>query len=208
MWFKAFVYFLVALILQACAADSVSLKYPKPLAPAVTLHGDTSYTAPERKAIEKAADIWREQTGGQANIKIVWDRDPSAVKVDTEHTLRKSSSDDLQVVLIDCMIAAENDLPPCMPTLLGWVDIPGGIHNHEHEPVSVNFIPDRYETESKFVSVAIHEFGHLLGLPHQNVTQAVMYPTQNAEKTCLKPSDLASFCSVNVCDGRKMYPCE
>lgn len=209
MWFKAFVYFLVALILQACAADSVSLKYPKPLAPEVTLHGDTSFTPSERSSLETAAGVWREQTNGQANIKIVWDRDPDSLKVEaTEHTLRKKTSEDMEVALIDCMIAAENDLPPCMSTLLGWVDEPGGIHNPEHVYVSVNFIPDRYETGSNFVSVAIHEFGHLLGLPHQNVPQAVMYPTQSAEKTCLKPSDLASFCSVNVCDGRKMYPCE
>jgi hypothetical protein len=172
------------------------------------MHGDKSFTESERNQIETAAGVWREQTSGQANIRIVWDWSKDTTIPKEEHKIEKLTSLDLEVILTDCYLSEQMDVPPCSPMVLAWVEQSGGIHNPEHEPVMLKFIPDRYKSGESFVSVAIHEFGHVLGLPHQNVPQAVMYPSQNAVKTCLKPSDLASFCQVNECDGRKMYPCE
>lgn len=208
MWFKFLFNLLITLFMAGCAAE-VELNFPKPLAPKVVMHGDERFTPDERKQIETAAEVWRQQTSGLANIAIVWDWSNSKIPKSEENHIERLTSGDLEVVMEDCAISEANDLPPCTPTVLAWVDKPGGIHNPDHEPVNMAFIPDRYPAADYFISVALHEFGHLLGMPHSNVVQAVMYPTQGkTAKTCLKPSDLATFCQVNVCDGRKMIPCE
>jgi predicted Zn-dependent protease len=97
--------------------------------------------------------------------------------------------------------------------VLAWVgpeDAGGiGMHNLEKEPVTLNLIPTRYESDERWQSVLLHEAGHVFGMAHNTKDRhAVMWPSNDTRKTCLKQPDLTSFCSVNVCDGRKMFPCE
>lgn len=208
MWSKVVISIVLGILAHGCAAHvEEESKYPKPLSPEFVMHGDKSFSESERKQIEASAGVWREQTGGQANLKIVWDWSPTLIP-NGDHYIERLGNNDLEVILTDCEISAANDLPPCTPTVLARVEPSGGIHNPDHDPVHMKFIPGRYPSAEYFISVAIHEMGHVFGLPHQSAPQAVMYPSQNAIKTCLKPSDLAAFCQYNVCDDRKMSPCE
>lgn len=214
MWtksLKALVVALVACLAPGCVTSvSDKVDFPPPLPPVAEMHGDLSFSPSERSAIEKSFNIWKMQTGGQAVIKITWDYEVKKYVPGSKwNVIQRYSEDSPQVIGADCEFSEQAGLPKgmCLPVLLGWADPAGGIHNAEHAPYSLNLIPDRYEDEDRFVSVTVHELGHIFGLPHTNVFQAAMYPS-NEKKTCLSQADLTLFCSVNVCDGRKMFPCE
>ncbi len=212
MWYKAAATFILSALAtlggQGCSNPlAYSYKYPAPLKPAIVMHGTVDFTPGERAIVEESAKIWREQTNGQANIRIQWDLTPGSTEA---YTIVKKDVSDPEVVESDCEAtqAVFPGAPVCLPAVLAWVSVAGGIHNPDGQPVSLNVIPERYTSKEMAISVVIHEMGHVLGLPHQQAAQAVMYPSQNAVKTCLRPSDLASFCQHNVCDSRPVFPCE
>lgn len=180
--------------------------------PRVVMHADSSFTNDERAAIIASAEQWRSQTSGLADIGLVFDGDDEAGDV----YLRRWNSTDQEIVDKDCELSEAAGLPHgmCVAAILGWVTPSGGIHNPWGVRPSMNLIPDREVDDvgkldkSKFMSVVIHEMGHVLGLSHRPEPQAVMYPSQITVKTCLRQPDLAEFCAVNVCEGYDMHPCE
>lgn len=215
MWYKAVISFVLA-ALAFCAPGCVhhtDSDFPAPLVPMFTMHGDTSFNKEERGWIEEAAGIWSKQTDGLANIKFVWDYVPGESEDDErkdDYTVVKHTSYEPAIVATDCDISEEAGLPPgvCVPMLMAWVWPSGGIHNTAGAAVSLNFIPDRYDGKDRWISVAIHEMGHVFGLPHSSFKQAVMWPSNDPAKTCLKQPDLQAFCQANVCEGHVMHPCK
>lgn len=214
MWFKTVLSAVISMVMgSGCVASVADSGFPGPLKPSLVMHGDTSFTLEERGQIQEAAEIWRKQTSGLADLKVNWDynvNDPKSVAEHMEdHVIVRLRSDDPQVVAIDCEASEESGFPKgvCIPAVLAWV-AGGGIHGTSHNPVYLAFIPDRYPGHDVWVSVAIHEMGHVFGMPHSNVSSAVMAPFNDPRKMCLKQPDLASFCSVNVCTGYEMHPCE
>jgi hypothetical protein len=214
MWFKTLISFgLMALAaLNPGCVHATDSDFPKPLAPKIVMHGDTSFTSEERKFIEESAMVWYKQTDGVASIGFVWDYTPGNAKSEVEHVLDhrviRHSSDEPEIVEEDCEISEMAGYPKgiCVPMLLAWVSPAGGLH--KSDSVTLNFIPERYESKERWISVSIHEMGHVFGLPHSNFSQAVMWPSNDPNKTCLKQPDLVAFCAANDCGEHKMHPCE
>ncbi|KAL1803609.1 hypothetical protein ACET3Z_032256 [Daucus carota] len=70
----------------------------------------------------------------------------------------------------------------------GFFPTDGRLHFDADESFSIGAIPNYIDLES----VAVHEIGHLLGLAHSTVQDAIMYPTllYGVVKTNLQPDDI------------------
>lgn len=180
--------------------------------PEVTLHMDTDFTAEERADALQAAEIWRKQTNGLARINLVYDLDFSDL-IGMNELFTHGASLVVRRDSEDSLVQGADEESDCDSCVLGWMNS-GGLHAIGHPPVHGAFVVDRLEEYNQVIptfrlQVMLHEFGHVLGLPHVPATQAIMYPAVIPGRTaCLKQSDLTAFCSVNVCGATRMYPCE
>ena len=172
----------------------------------VVLHWDTDFTPDERASANEAADIWNRQTGGLAHIENHFDLDFNSIRSLTEHTVERN--DNIIIRLESWMDSVKQMEPDDGGKILGWVTS-GGIHNPWGQAIHGAFVADRMAVKHVRLMVMLHEFGHLLGLPHSASVQAIMFPHIIANgSACLKQADLVSFCQVNMCGHVKMYPCE
>lgn len=190
-------------------AEVAYFRAPGP--PVATLHADTSFTAAERVDLDAAAALWGVQTSGLAVIRIVYDLDFLSVTglkahVDAgHHTIRRMQE---WMPLVKAMDDGDDG------ATLAQVVPAGGIRNPWRKPISVYFVMDRmggeqYPERGNFRQTALHEFGHVLGVPHQEARYAIMYKhTIAAEQVCLKKPDLAGFCATTECGTYKTYPCD
>lgn len=176
---------------------------PVATAPAsVVLHGDVDFTADEQSKVLLAAELWRVQTGGLADIQVVFDArltDP-AWSCNGCSLLGRFTSEDKLVQEAD--EASEGQL-------LGRVSPSGGIHNPWKRPVLMLLVADRLHDGDRWMAATVHEMGHVLGLPHVSSPQSVMFPIYiRHAHACLKRHDLVTFCQVNDCGHTEMHPCE
>lgn len=203
---KTVFYFLLLLcLLIGCSSRPVLGPGEVPTLPAMAIvHADVDFTPAERAEIEGATDAWRRQTSGVANITVVYDLDFNSIQSIQDHqndiVLVRRTSDMSSVRFADIM-------SECEGCVLGWTTS-GGIHSPDTGgAVDMALIVDR--TAGILKQVAMHEFGHLLGLPHVGSRQSIMYPAMNRNRSvCLKQADLQAFCQVNVCGNAVMHPCE
>lgn len=207
-----FFYTFCSLVLMTLSCAPVQTSFPEAASVvSVSLHGDTDFSEEERSMIEAQATKWKVQTGGQAEIRIVWDLDFSDREVLEElkdkNIMVRVESDNPMVIDEECSLNKRAGLPcdyPGGPKLLGSVAPTGGIHNVWRDSVRVVFVADRFNGQ-----VVLHEFGHVFGIPHQPETYAVMYPSFiRHERVCLKQADLSAFCTVNSCNPNiPLVPC-
>jgi hypothetical protein len=207
---KAAVLVLVMFLTVGCARfdiKSLSPTFTDPKAPSLVLHMDTAFTPAERADADRASAVWKAQTSGVADIKLVYD-------LDFDDLIGMQKLIDAKANLVVryesgmAAVAASDEEADCDGCVLGWMTA-GGVHNIKGKPVYGAFVADRIEGPGIRLQVMLHEFGHALGLPHVASRQSLMYPHAIPGRTaCLKPADLTAFCEVNVCNGAVMHPCE
>ncbi len=182
----------------------------EPIPAKITIHADVDFVPSERAWFSTAANTWRLQTGGLAQVTMVYDLDFTSTSNLRKHV---DDGDNLMLRADSFMeIVQKMDLEDCPPDkacVLAWVNPSGGIHNPWHKPVNSVFIPDRYPDAKYATLVILHEMGHMLGLPHLNQVQSIMYPSIVPQRTaCLKKADLNAFCDANECGTTILHPCE
>lgn len=176
-----------------------------PHPPSVTLHMDVDFTPQERFAATMAGDIWAVQTSGQARLSFTWDVNTDDHAAMTDH-LYLGHNLVFRVTSSSVAAQLQDFAHGCIGCVLGWMT-DGGIHNVTHQPVQGAFVMDRIQPDDR-IQVFMHEFGHVLGIPHSTSPQAIMYPTVWPGRTpCLRQPDLVGFCTVNEC-SQKTYSCE
>lgn len=173
--------------------------------PTVTMHGDSSFLPQERECLQDSANKWSEQTSGLVDIKLDWDydaKDPvSVVKHLPTNRLERwtSTTPEVQMYNDEGLI------------VLGLVK-GKGIKDEFRRPIRMYMVMDRLQDPHDCRLTGIHEFGHVLGLPHiegPGMEGAIMYPyTIHERSACLKKEDLMLFCFVNDCGKVQMKPCE
>lgn len=189
---------LVLLAVIGCVGISRAPVQLEPtIQPAMTIHVDVSFTDHERFMLQEAANIWRLQTDGLVDIKLVNDLDFDHLSPESGgwHTITK----------VDSLIC---DLIDCGTRTLGWTTT-GGIHNVWNTPIRMGLVIDRLPDDNSFMQAAIHEFGHAAGCRHTEDENSIMYPgIIPGRKLCLRARDLSELCMVNNCSGRTLRSCE
>lgn len=204
----------VVSVALGCSAGPAYVPPSSPTAPVVTLHADIDFTAPERDTLNAAAKLWSDQTSGQAQITIVYDLDFASVAslqaALEQDTIIRTTSETDAIKAHDCESAIElgySCSDPGGPKVLAFVNPSGGIHNPFGAHVRMVVVADRVEGPDERLQVELHEFGHVLGVPHIAEVSGIMYPSHIQHKNvCLTPPDLAEFCKANVCT-KPTYPC-
>lgn len=182
--------------------------------PTLTMHADKAFTGPERSCINDSADQWRSQTSGLANIHVVYDYESGKVTEVVEqalnHRILRWTSN--TPVLVEYEAELNEDLPEGAEVrkILGQVGTKDGIHNEWKLPVEMRLVADRLDDPHVCRLTAIHEFGHVLGVPHIRTTSSnIMWPyIHSSRSACLKKDDLLAFCMLNNCGNVQMKPCE
>lgn len=187
----------LAFMAYGCAAQAEPIRTPsrKDMDGSVIMHyhGMASFTAAERAGIMLAAMQWYEQTSGQVTIIPEWDLEPG------------------QVGELNSILAG--DTTWLIPRNRSKLTLGLTHASVDDGPVTITFIRDNFYPSSKitpqWVTVAMHEFGHGLGMRHTKAYSSVMYKeVGDASPACLTRQDLVEFCRVRQCGFYALRPCK
>lgn len=200
---------LFALLMLSLTACFVAQKPPGTVRHPFTVivHTDKAFTEEERFQVVAAADTWNAQTDGLANLEVVFDLDMNGAS-DLLHLARN------HVLLL--RMPEDTDVVEYLDEdsggrVLGAVTPSGGALVSKEARMII--VADRLPDSPTFRRVALHEFGHLLGLPHVPEPTGIMYPStgpvpeDKMGTVCLRLPDIAEFCRVHDCSGANPTHC-
>jgi hypothetical protein len=159
------------------------------------LHGDDTFTGPEREMVQEAADDVFIQTSGLLQVIVNFDFDFDRLGLDawlTRTNLLVRTPKDASYV-----VSRERT----GKVMLGMVV---GVNLQDYDqtaPMQVHLIADRLTDRKVFIQVAEHEFYHAFGLNHVKDPHSVLYPEVflQAPRTCISEADAAEICRVYGC---------
>ncbi len=197
-----------SLILSLASLVQIGCFAPSVKDPTLVMHVDTAYTKDERLCLEDSAQQWRNQTSGLANVSFEYDlnqKDPVSVLVHRlDHRVVRWTSQTPYVKLLEEM-QSEPDKPYI---LLGQVN-GKGTKDPFGKPIEMGLVSDRLTDPHVCRLTAIHELGHVFGVPHMPGPGSIMYPSIHPSRTaCLKRDELTVFAQINGLPGELMRPCE
>lgn len=149
---------------------------------------DSRFTSKELSLIIKAADEWFIKTKGKAQFELVFNFDVSKYSNFDKNgnilVMVKASKDDEYIKNID---KNQN-------TILGFYDARGDVP-------FISIVADRmkFASDEYYYGVVIHEFGHSLGIRHNNIEGTVMFPTMDKSSSHLQQADIDQFCDRYNC---------
>jgi hypothetical protein len=192
-------------LLFAFALTGCAMRNKEPM---ITMHVDTSFTMPERQCLEASADQWRYQTSEFADVEFKYDFNSHSVTSVGENFLHdrvvRWTSDNPTVKAIE-----EANAEPGSPyMLLGQVN---GHHLNDEVrlPIEMRLVADRLGDAHTCRLTAIHELGHVFGLPHMAKATDIMFPAVMLERTeCLKKDELTLFSYLDHGTNIEMKPCD
>jgi hypothetical protein len=197
-WRKRLALLAVVTCVLACAAPKPPAQGPSPrTGQSLTLHADHDIPDLVQVMLKQAAQQWADYAGpGAIPIQIVFDLDPTSVsdvsaQIAAKHSfLRFVESDEPVVQNLDAELAPQNVRPLAFTA------------TSTSGPRYVFFVVDRIPMEY-FYHIALHEFGHVLGLPDLPTTTDVMSGT-----TDLKAAPVMSFTANDkaLCQKAKYCP--
>jgi hypothetical protein len=180
-----------------CAACCVPAKAPAP-SRSITkvLHADTDASIDDRAHIAQAADVWRQISKGRANLIVVFDLDPTSLEnvrahFEADHSLVHAIREDSDTAkILDGMFESHNVRPLAATT------------NLNDGTSFVFFIRDRID-DKYFYSVALHEFGHVLGFPDLASKGSIMSGVRSMLEPPVEapsPEDMVLCRKAKLCD--------
>lgn len=140
-----------------------------------------------RRAIRRALDTWTNAGAGLTFTEVGGNQNP-----DIFVEWRAANDPDYSMV---GGVLAHADFPPGFSIIVTNPPLPCHYDDQEHIWVD-SAVVDGFDIET----VALHEFGHCLGMYHTDVAGSVMFPSVSSNSTnrSLQPDDLAGI--------RKLYP--
>lgn len=161
----------------------------------VPVYVDKKFTDAHREAIHSAFAQWNLALNGYEEFKIVsdtFDMEPAVIQ-DIMATsqglvvLRRSSTDPIM-----------EEMPE---GVLGWVMMPEGSEAH-----ALNLVEDSVGNRD-LSSIAMHEIGHTLRLPHLPVKHTLMYPSYVNGSRCIDLFTVQALATVRNWDWHKLNNC-
>lgn len=123
------------------------------------VHADVDFNRLGRASLVQAAEAWRKLTKGRVHINVIFDLDFDLISNLKAH---RDAKDTLLVgVLSEYPIVNEIDRATNRGNRATTLAVTAGL---EYGATGIFLIMDRIRVDA-FLSVAIHEFGHLAGLP-------------------------------------------
>lgn len=162
----------------------------------MTFHVDTSFTGPERDALQEAVNNLQAQTRGLLVARLIFDLDfndiESLVVHRHEDILLRITSDSSKVDGYDSSTSKLLGLTEQRDDGLTWVYI----------------VADRLPEHRLFVAVTMHELLHAFGLGHvQEFGIMGAHANRHYVSNCLHAADVEEVCRVYGCQPKRIGWC-
>lgn len=158
-------------------------------------HVDVEFTPEQVRALEAAAATWNHYGNGYVSLTIVQDLDTRSSAM----ALKCVEGCVVHALSTDGKFQDMDSRHPDLKTL----GVATGVRG-----TTILLAVDRLTDLDMFGEVALHEFGHSVGMAHVSSPHAVMYPHYHRGANCPNADDMLEFCRVQDCDLADVQYCK